>query len=64
VEPTAFTGAADVIGEPVRGSPEAIADALRRFREAGFTQVEILTWPPSIGALEALAPAIELVRAD
>jgi alkanesulfonate monooxygenase SsuD/methylene tetrahydromethanopterin reductase-like flavin-dependent oxidoreductase (luciferase family) len=64
VEPTAFTGAAEAIGEPVRGSTEAIVDALRGFREAGFTQVEILTWPPSIGALEALAPVIELLKGD
>jgi alkanesulfonate monooxygenase SsuD/methylene tetrahydromethanopterin reductase-like flavin-dependent oxidoreductase (luciferase family) len=64
VEPTAFTGAAEAIGEPVSGSPEAIADALRGFREAGFTQVEILTWPPSMGALEALAPVIALLRGD
>ena len=64
VEPTEFTGAAEAIGEPVRGGPEEIADALRGFREAGFTQVEILSWPPSAGALEALAPVIELLRRD
>lgn len=64
VEPTAFTGAAEAVAAPVRGSPEEIADALRGFRDAGFTQVEILTWPPSLAALEAFAPVIELVSRD
>jgi alkanesulfonate monooxygenase SsuD/methylene tetrahydromethanopterin reductase-like flavin-dependent oxidoreductase (luciferase family) len=64
VEPTAFTGAAEAVAVPVRGSPEEIADALRGFRDAGFTQVEILTWPPSLAALEAFAPVIELVSRD
>jgi alkanesulfonate monooxygenase SsuD/methylene tetrahydromethanopterin reductase-like flavin-dependent oxidoreductase (luciferase family) len=64
VEPTALTGAADVIGAPVRGTPEAIADALRAFQAAGFTQVEVLLWPPTLAALEAMAPVVGLLDDD
>ncbi len=38
VEPTSVTGAAEVLGTPVRGSAEEIADGLRAFRAGGFTQ--------------------------
>jgi alkanesulfonate monooxygenase SsuD/methylene tetrahydromethanopterin reductase-like flavin-dependent oxidoreductase (luciferase family) len=64
VEPTAFTGAADVLGTPLRGSAEEIADGLRAFREGGFTHVEILLWPRTLAALEAMAPVVELLDAD
>ena len=63
VEPTAVTGAADVIGVPVRGTPEEIADAIRGFEAGGFTQVEVLLWPPTLAALEAMAPVLELLDA-
>lgn len=62
VEPTAVTGAADVIGVPVRGTPEEIADAFRSFFEAGFTQLEVVLWPPTPAALEAMAPVMELLE--
>jgi alkanesulfonate monooxygenase SsuD/methylene tetrahydromethanopterin reductase-like flavin-dependent oxidoreductase (luciferase family) len=64
VEPTSFTGAADVLGTPVRGSAEQIADGLRAFRDGGFTHVEVLLWPPTLAALDAMAPVVELLRAD
>jgi alkanesulfonate monooxygenase SsuD/methylene tetrahydromethanopterin reductase-like flavin-dependent oxidoreductase (luciferase family) len=64
VEPTSITGAADVIGVPVRGTSEEIADAIRSFRAAGFTQLELLLWPPTLAALEAMAPVIELLDGD
>ena len=64
VEPTPVTGAADVLGVPVRGTPEEIADALRVFGVAGYTQLELILWPPTIAALEALAPALELLASD
>lgn len=64
VEPTAITGAADVLAAPVRGSAEEIADALRSFRAAGFTNLELMVWPPTVPALDALAPVIELLDAD
>lgn len=64
VEPTSITGAADVIGVPVRGTSEEIADAIRSFGAAGFTQLELLLWPPTRAALEAMAPVIELLDGD
>lgn len=64
VEPTPVTGAADAIGEPVRGTSEEIADALRAFGAAGYTQVELVLWPPTLAALEALAPVLEFLDAD
>jgi alkanesulfonate monooxygenase SsuD/methylene tetrahydromethanopterin reductase-like flavin-dependent oxidoreductase (luciferase family) len=64
VEPTSVTGSAAVVAEPIRGSAEEIADGLRSFREAGFTQVELVPWPPTIAALEALAPVVDLLKRD
>jgi len=64
VEPTPVTGAAEAIGVPVRGSPEEIADAIRTFDAAGYTQVEMLLWPPTIAALDAMAPVLELLDPD
>ncbi len=54
----------DPTGEHLTGSPERIADAVRTFRAGGFTQVELLPTPASVEALEALAPVLELLRAD
>lgn len=64
VEPTSMTGAADVIGVPLRGTSEEIADGLRTFRDAGFTQIELLLWPPTLAALEAMVPVVELLDGD
>jgi FMNH2-dependent dimethyl sulfone monooxygenase len=64
VEPTAVTGAAKVVGTPVSGSAEAIADGIRAFGTAGFTQVEVILWPPTPAALEAMAPVVERLRGD
>ena len=64
VEPTSFTGAAEALGTPIRGSAEEIADGFRVLRAGGFTQVEVMLWPPTLAALEALAPVIELLDAD
>jgi alkanesulfonate monooxygenase SsuD/methylene tetrahydromethanopterin reductase-like flavin-dependent oxidoreductase (luciferase family) len=46
------------------GSAEEIAAAVRSFREAGFTQVELMLNPGTMAALDALAPVVEMVRAD
>src|SRR3954465_15467301 len=51
VEPTTITGAAEVLGAPLAGSAEEIADGVRRLRTGGFTQVEILLWPRTLAAL-------------
>ena len=64
VEPTSVTGAEAVLGTPVRGSAEEIADALRAFGAAGFTNIELLVWPPTLAALDALAPVLERLDAD
>lgn len=48
----------------ISGSAEEIADAIRSFREAGFTRLEIMMNPGTMGALEALAPVVEQVHAD
>jgi len=64
VEPTAVTGAADVLGVPVRGTSEEIADAFRAFGDAGYSQLEVIAWPPTLAALEAMASVLELLDAD
>ena len=56
VEPTVVTGAAEALAIPLRGSAEEIADGLRAFGAGGFTQIEILLWPRTLAALEAMAP--------
>ncbi len=63
VEPTRVTGAADVLGVPVRGGSEEIAHAFRGFGAAGYTQLELILWPPTLAALEAMAPVLELLDA-
>jgi alkanesulfonate monooxygenase SsuD/methylene tetrahydromethanopterin reductase-like flavin-dependent oxidoreductase (luciferase family) len=64
VEPTSFTGSEAVLGTPVRGSAEEIADAFRAFGAARFTNLELVVWPPTLAALDALAPVLELLDAD
>ena len=64
VEPTSITGSEAVLGTPVRGSAEEIADALRAFGAAGFTNTEVLLWPPTLAAIDAMASVIELLDAD
>jgi hypothetical protein len=48
----------------VRGSAEEIADACRAFGAAGYTNLELVVWPPTVAALDALAPVIEMLDAD
>jgi len=64
VEPTAVTGSAAVLGAPIQGSAEQIANGLRTFGAAGFTNLELLVWPPTLVALDAMAPVLELLDAD
>ena len=64
VEPTAVGGSEAEFGVPIRGSAEHIADAMRSFAAAGFTNVELLVWPPTPAALDAMAPVLELLDAD
>jgi len=48
----------------ISGSPTQIADALRGFRDAGFTQVDLMVDPGSVAAYDALARVVEMLRAD
>jgi len=48
----------------IAGSAEEMADAIRAFRDGGYTQLEIMLAPGSVEALEALAPVLELLDAD
>jgi alkanesulfonate monooxygenase SsuD/methylene tetrahydromethanopterin reductase-like flavin-dependent oxidoreductase (luciferase family) len=63
VEPTSVRGSEAEFGVPIRGSAEAIADALRAFGAAGFTNLELVVWPPNPATLDAMAPVIELLDA-
>lgn len=56
---TSITGAAEVLATPVRGSAEEIADGLRAVRAGGFTQIEVLLWPRTLAAMEAMAHLLE-----
>ena len=46
------------------GPAEAIADGLRSFREAGFTQADLMLGPGTVEAFEAMAPVLEHLRGD
>lgn len=63
VEPTLVTGAAEVLGTPIRGSAAEIADALMAFHAGGFDHLELVPWPPTIAAVEAMAPVLDLLDA-
>jgi alkanesulfonate monooxygenase SsuD/methylene tetrahydromethanopterin reductase-like flavin-dependent oxidoreductase (luciferase family) len=62
VEPTSSGGSAEILGEPVRGTAAEISDAFDAFADAGYTQLEILLWPPTLEALDAMAPVIDRQR--
>jgi alkanesulfonate monooxygenase SsuD/methylene tetrahydromethanopterin reductase-like flavin-dependent oxidoreductase (luciferase family) len=63
VEPTSISGSEAVLGMPVRGSAEEIADAMRAFGAAGFTNLEVIVWPSTLAAVDAMAPVLELLDA-
>jgi alkanesulfonate monooxygenase SsuD/methylene tetrahydromethanopterin reductase-like flavin-dependent oxidoreductase (luciferase family) len=48
----------------ISGPAEAMADAIRAFREIGFTQVDLMLGPGTVDAFDAMAPVLELLRAD
>ena len=48
-------------GHPARAGHRV---SLRELRAAGYTQFELVVEPQTIAAIEALAPVLELVRAD
>jgi len=57
-------GASGMFGTMIGGSAEAIADAFRSFRQAGFTQLEFMLHPQTAATLEAMAPVLELLDRD
>jgi hypothetical protein len=61
VEPTSVTGSEAVLGTPIRGSAAEIAHALRGFGDAGFTNLELIVWPPKLEALSAMGPILDLL---
>jgi alkanesulfonate monooxygenase SsuD/methylene tetrahydromethanopterin reductase-like flavin-dependent oxidoreductase (luciferase family) len=61
VEPTSITGAADVLGVPIRGSAAEIADRFRAFQAGGFDHLEVILWPPTPEALDAMGPVLALL---
>jgi len=63
IEPTPVSGS-DALGTPIRGSATEIADVLRGFGAAGFTNVEVIASPPTIAAVDALAPVLGRLDAD
>jgi hypothetical protein len=52
---TSPTGA----GEPLAGSPAAIADALRGFAREGIAEVQVVHAPNTVRGIEAFAPVLE-----
>jgi alkanesulfonate monooxygenase SsuD/methylene tetrahydromethanopterin reductase-like flavin-dependent oxidoreductase (luciferase family) len=54
----------DTSGGWVGGSAEQMADQLRAFRDGGYTQIVLFPTPPTIAVIEAVAPVLELLRAD
>jgi alkanesulfonate monooxygenase SsuD/methylene tetrahydromethanopterin reductase-like flavin-dependent oxidoreductase (luciferase family) len=58
VEPTSMTGSAEVLGVPIHGSTAEIADGLRAFHAGGFDHLEVVLWPSTLAALDAMAPVL------
>ena len=46
-------------GEPLSGSPDAIAEALRGFAREGIGHIQIVHAPNSVAGIEAFAPILE-----
>lgn len=49
--------------DAITGSADEIADALGSFRDAGFTQLEIMLHPGTVEAIDALMPVLERLDA-
>ena len=57
-------GAAGPRPSRLSGSAEEIADAVRSFRDAGFTRVELMLDPGTMAGLDALEPVVAMLKAD
>jgi alkanesulfonate monooxygenase SsuD/methylene tetrahydromethanopterin reductase-like flavin-dependent oxidoreductase (luciferase family) len=45
--------------EPLRGTPDEMAESLRGFARAGIGEVQVLWAPNSLAGIEAFAPVLE-----
>ncbi len=54
-------GYRDMTPNPLQGAPEAVAEGLRAYARAGVAEVQLVVDPITIGALEDLAPVLELL---
>ena len=52
------------LGVPITGSADEMASTLRTFAEMGVTRVELMLWPGTPPALEAVAPVLQLLDAS
>jgi hypothetical protein len=41
---------------------DEIADGLRSFQAAGVDHVEVILWPPTLEALDSMAPVLARLR--
>ncbi|MGH2558034.1 MAG: LLM class flavin-dependent oxidoreductase [Thermomicrobiales bacterium] len=49
---------------PLTGAPEAIADGLRAFAQAGISHVQLVLDPITVESIAAMAPVLELLDRD
>jgi alkanesulfonate monooxygenase SsuD/methylene tetrahydromethanopterin reductase-like flavin-dependent oxidoreductase (luciferase family) len=48
----------------ISGSTDEIADSIRSFRDAGFSQLEMIINPGTVAAIEAIEPVLDRLDAD
>src|SRR3972149_10754240 len=46
------------LGVPITGTAEEIAGTLSTFAEMGVTRLELMVWPNTLAAVEAMRPAV------
>ncbi len=52
---------ANEMGVPIAGTPDEIAATIREFARRGFTRLELLPWPQTMAAVDALAPVLAVL---
>ena len=50
------------LGVPIYGPPAEIAETITRFEEIGATRIEVVLWPGTEDSLNAIEPAVELLK--
>ncbi len=61
--PSLSTVSLDIEQQPLTGEPEMIAAELRRFGEAGFSQIQVSPAIDGLAGVDAMAPVLEHLRA-